>query len=136
MTLSGTATPASSEEPRRFLPRAVPIQSFGNGGFRFGDMSHRGSLLCLPSGMHAWTVGSARDFAEATFRPVIEEAERIDLLLLGTGAAIVPLDAALRWCFQEARIGVEIMSTASAARTWNVLMAEGRRVAAALVAVP
>lgn len=125
-----------TEQPDRFLPGAVQLQSFGNGGFRFGDMSHRGSLLGLPSGMHAWPVTSPADFSEASFSRVLAEAALIDLLLIGTGASIQPLPEALRWRLREAGIGVEVMSTASAARTWNVLVAENRRVAAALVAVP
>jgi uncharacterized protein len=123
------------EPGQRFLPRRVPIDAYGAGGFRFGEMSHRGSLLALPSGMHAWPVSRAAEIDEASMRPVLLEAEAIRLLLVGTGADLAPLDQALRWRLREAGIGVEAMPTAAAIRTWNVLLAEDRQVAAALVAV-
>jgi uncharacterized protein len=123
------------EPGQRFLPRRVPIEAYGGGGFRFGDMSHRGSLLCLPSGMHAWPVRRPAEIDEAAMRPVLAEAEDVGLLLVGTGDDLVPLPEGLRWHFRDAGIGVEVMPTAAAIRTWNVLLAEDRQVAAALIAV-
>jgi uncharacterized protein len=123
------------EPARRFLPRRAEIDAYGDGGFRFADMSHRGSLLCLPSGMHAWPVASAQDFSERSFAPVLEEAAGIELLLVGTGRDVAFLPEPVRGLLREHRIAVDIMPTNAAARTWNVLLAENRRVAAALVAV-
>ena len=123
------------EPGRRFLPRRTPIEAYGAGGFRFADMSHRGSLLALPSGMHAWAVEEPRALDETDFAPVIAEAGDIDLLLVGTGRELVSLPDALRWRLRDLGMAVEIMPTAAAIRTWNVLLAEDRRVAAALVAV-
>jgi uncharacterized protein len=125
-----------AEAERRFLPQVVPIDSYGSGGFRFGEMSHRGSLLCLPSGMHAWPLTSAAEFSAEAFEPVLAEASGIEILLIGTGVDIVFFPEALRWRFRDLRIGVDVMPTGAAARTWNVLLAEDRRVAAALIAVP
>jgi uncharacterized protein len=123
------------EPARRFLPRRAEIDAYGDGGFRFADMSHRGSLLCLPSGMHAWPVASAQDFSEESFAPVLEEAAGIELLLVGTGRDVAFLPEPVRGLLREHRIAVDIMPTNAAARTWNVLLAENRLVAAALVAV-
>jgi len=117
------------------LPTPVAIESYGRGGFRFGGMSHRGSLLCLPSGMRAWDPGTPPVFDETTLAEVFAEASAIDICLIGTGAGLVPIGDALRWRFRDARISADPMATGHALRTWNVLLAEGRRVAAALVAV-
>ncbi len=121
--------------PRGFLPGQFPIDSYGAGGFRFGEMSHRGSILALPSGMRAWNVESPEGFTAEAFTLAIVEADAIDILLIGAGADPAHLPEALRWLFRDARIGVDVMTTPAAARTYNVLLGERRRVAAALVAV-
>jgi uncharacterized protein len=118
-----------------FVPGRHLIDAYGAGGFRFADMSHRGSILALPSGIRAWDVRAAADFAEEAFAPVLAEAAGIDVLLIGTGLEPAPLSEALRRLFREAGIGVDTMQTGAAARTYNVLAAENRKVAAALVAV-
>jgi uncharacterized protein len=122
-------------DERRFLPRRSPIDAYGNGGFRFAGMSHRGSLLCLPSGMHAWEVEAALDFSAESFEPIFAEANDIALLLIGTGRDPTPLPELLLARLRERGMAVEAMPTSAAARTWNVLLAEERRVAAGLVAV-
>ena len=118
-----------------FVPGRHLIDAYGNGGFRFGEMSHRGSILALPSGVKAWSVVDARALSAEDFAPVLAEAGEIELLLLGTGLDVVPLPDALRWPLREARIGLDVMQTGAAARTYNILVAENRRVAAALIAV-
>lgn len=117
------------------LPTPVPIESYRQGGFRFGGMSHRGSLLCLPSGMWAWDAVEPADIDEASLARVTAEAARIDVLLVGTGDALVLLPEKLRWRMRDLAISCDPMATGNALRTWNVLLAEGRRVAAALLAV-
>ena len=117
------------------FPGRAPIDAYGNGGFRFAEMSHRGSILCLPSGIHGWAAEDAAGLAEADFERVFAEADAIEILLAGTGDALRPLDAGLRQRFRGARIAVETMSTGAAVRTYNVLLAEERAVAAALIAV-
>lgn len=116
-------------------PGRAPIDAYGGGGFRFAEMSHRGSLLCLPSGIHGWQLD---DFASVTFdslSAVVAEAERIEVLLLGTGPDMQLAPAELRSALREHGIVTEAMSTGSAVRTYNVLLAEDRAVAAALIAV-
>jgi uncharacterized protein len=117
------------------FPGRAPIDAYGNGGFRFADMSHRGSLLCLPSGIHGWDVVSASDLVADSFGKVLADANDIEILLIGAGNDIVRLAQPLREAFAQARIAVDVMSTGAAVRTYNVLLAEDRAVAAALIAV-
>lgn len=121
--------------PAGFVPGRHLIDSYGAGGFRFAEMSHRGSVLALPSGVHAWAPQEAASIDRAALARVREEAGAIDLLLVGTGLEIVPLPAALRAWLKEAGIGLDVMQTGAAARTYNILAAENRKVAAALIAV-
>jgi uncharacterized protein len=118
-----------------FVPGRFPIDAYGNGGFRFADMSHRGSILALPSGIRAWEVKSPAEISEDTMAPVFEEGGALELLLLGTGTEVAPVSQALRSRFRDARVRLEIMQTGAAARTFNVLVAENRKVGAALIAV-
>ena len=117
------------------LPSPAPIDAYGNGGFRFAGMSHRGSLLCLPDGIWAWPVSSMRDLSEAALAPVLARADALDFFLIGTGADPAALPAALRECFREAGLSVDAMATGPAVRTYNILLAENRRAGAGLIAV-
>lgn len=114
-------------------PGRAPVDSYGNGGFRFAGMSHRGSLICVPSGIYGWDPGEKID-REALSR-VFDEADRIEVLLIGTGREMMPLDPDLGTALRELGIVAETMSTGAAVRTFSVLLAEDRAVAAALVAV-
>lgn len=117
------------------FPGRAPIDAYGNGGFRFADMSHRGSLLCLPSGIHGWDAVSAGELTQAHFTRILAEAADIGILLIGAGSDIVRLPKPLRELLSEAGIAADTMSTGAAVRTYNVLLAEDRAVAAALIAV-
>ncbi|MCG8562519.1 MAG: MTH938/NDUFAF3 family protein [Hyphomicrobiales bacterium] len=123
-----------AEREARYPGRA-PIDAYGNGGFRFAEMSHRGSLLLLPSGIYAWAVDRFDDLVESDFARVFGEAGSIDFLLLGTGDHQRFPSAAIREAFAAAGVGLEVMGTGAACRTYNVLLAEQRAVAAALIAV-
>jgi uncharacterized protein len=114
-------------------PGRAPIEAYGNGGFRFAKMSHRGSLLCLPSGIYGWEPPAAID--AASLARVFAEAAAITILILGTGRGLVPVARPLAARLRAAGIVPEPMSTGAAVRTFNLLLAEDRRVAAALVAV-
>jgi uncharacterized protein len=91
--------------------------------------------MCLPSGVHAWSAISPADFNERTFAPVFAEAGDIEILLVGCGATLVPLGERLRMRLRKAAISADSMSTGAAVRTFNVLLAERRAVAAALLPV-
>ena len=118
-----------------FFPGRAPIEAYGNGGFRFADMSHRGSLLCLPSGIHGWEPADPNALAESDFERVFAEAGAVELLLVGCGPDLRRLAPALTGSLKAAGIACESMSTGAAVRTYNVLLAEERAVAAALIAV-
>jgi len=117
-----------------FLPGAHPIEGYGQGGFRFAGMSHKGSILALPSGIRIWPAVTPVDIEIATLAVVLEEL--IEHLLIGTGVDFVPLDPQLVARLREAGIRAEPMQTGAAARTYSILLGERRRVGAALLAVP
>jgi uncharacterized protein len=116
------------------LPRQVVIDAHGEGGFRFGGMSHRGSLLCLPDGIWAWAVAAPATLADEALSPVFERAADLDFFVLGTGLALWTPPQSLRERFREAQISLDVMTTAAAVRTYNVMLLEGRRVGAGLIA--
>jgi uncharacterized protein len=117
-------------------PYEAPITAYGNGGFRFADMSHRGSVLCLPSGVWAW---HATDLETLTFGDIEFLLSRVTqpiTVLFGTGEKQLWPKPEIYEAFAKAGIGIEPMSTGAAARTYNILIAEKRPIAAALIAVP
>jgi len=117
------------------LPHQASIDAYGNGGFRFAGLSHRGSLLCLPSGIWAWPPTDPAQIDEAAFARVFAEAAAIELFLVGVGTSMRPLPEALRRQFRDHRIALEVMTTGAAVRTYNIVLGERRRVGAGLVAV-
>ena len=116
-------------------PYQAGIDAYGDGGFRFADMSHRGSLICLPTGMYAWDVETAAAITLDSLSRVFEQAADIDVLLIGTGGDIAAIAPDIRSAFREKGVIVEAIATGSAVRTYNVLLAEDRAVAAALISV-
>jgi uncharacterized protein len=119
----------------RHLPRQALIDAHGGSGFRFGGMSHRGSLLCLPDGMWAWPVAAPADITDATLELVYARADQFDFFILGVGNTPWNLPATLRGKFRNAHISVDTMTTGPAVRTYNVMQMEGRRVGAGLIAI-
>lgn len=117
------------------FPGRAPIDAYGNGGFRFADMSHRGSILCLPSGIHGWIPKTPPILGLDDLTLVLEQASDIEILLVGTGMDLRRLPEDVRAVLREHRISADPMSTGAAVRTYNVLLAEDRAVAAALIAV-
>lgn len=118
-----------------FVPGRHLIDAFGGGGFRFAEMSHRGSILATPAGIRIWPVTRFAELTLESLQPALDEAEAIDFLILGIGHEIAFLPASLRDPLRAVGITVEAMATPAAARTYNVLVGEERRVAAALIAV-
>jgi uncharacterized protein len=123
---------------RPHLPNPAPIDAYGNGGFRFAGMSHRGSLLCLPNGIWASPARSVGEIDEAALALALEPAApeaAVHHFLIGTGKDFAAVSPALREAFRARRIAVESMSTGAAVRTYNILLGERRRIGALLVAV-
>ena len=107
---------------------AVPVEGYGPGFFRLGGEVYEGPILVMPSGISGW--GGFGDPSA-----ILAAADQIDVLFVGMGAEIAPLDPAFRAVLEEAGIGVEIMASPPACRTYNVLLSEGRRVGLALLPV-
>ena len=118
------------------LPRSAPIDAYGKGGFVFAGMSHRGSLLCLPDAIWAWDVSQAEQIDKYSLERIFSAAGGIDTLILGTGGKVWLPPSDLRSSFRAVRVVLEAMQTGPAVRTYNVMIGERRRVAAALIAVP
>ncbi|MEI6098249.1 MAG: Mth938-like domain-containing protein [Alphaproteobacteria bacterium] len=108
--------------------QALAIESYGPGFFRVGTHVLRGDCLVTP-----WDAGPWGGMADAATPLAL--LGRIDVLLVGTGREIAPVPVAFRDALEAQGIGVEIMNSPAAARTYNVLLGEGRRVAACLIPV-
>ena len=117
------------------LPSPAPIDAYGKGGFRFAGMSHRGSLLCLPDGIWAWPVTNVTELTEAALESVFARAEALDVFLIGAGRDPWPISERLRARFRKMSLSVDAMASGAAVRTYNILLAENRRVGAGLIAV-
>ena len=126
--------PDPSDAPH--LPRSAPIEAYGNGGFAFAEMSHRGSLLCLPDAIWAWPVTRPDEINEVTLQRVIANAANIDTLIVGTGNEVWMPPSWLRDRLRKVSVVIDAMQTGPAIRTYNIMIGERRRVAAALIAVP
>lgn len=107
---------------------AQPVESYGPGFFRIGGRRLDGACLITP-----WQAGGWGGLGDAD--PLLALAGRIDVIFLGMGRDIAPAPRPLRQALEQAGMGVEIMSSPAACRTYNVLLSEGRRVALALLPV-
>lgn len=121
------------------VPEGVQIiHGYGDGGFRIAQVQHRGPVLVMPRATLAWAVDPATALAPldlAGLEPVLASEEAFDILLLGTGVAQVFVPPAARRAIRERGPVAEMMDTGAACRTFNLLLAEGRRVAAALLPI-
>ena len=117
------------------FPGRAPIDAYGNGGFRFADMSHRGSILCLPSGIHGWDLQEGDPLTVSSLERVLSDASGIEVLLIGTGVDMKPIPADVKAMLKASGISSDPMSTGAAVRTFNIMLSESRAVAAALIAV-
>ena len=124
-----------AEPGQGYYPYQVAIDGYGNGGFRFAQMSHRGALLCLPTGMHRWDVATAAGITLENLQPVFDAADQIDVLFIGLGKDIAGFPKPIRQALRERNIIVEAIATGGAVRTYNILLGESRAVGAALLAV-
>ncbi|MFY0691958.1 MAG: Mth938-like domain-containing protein [Paracoccaceae bacterium] len=107
---------------------APPIDGYGPGFFRIGGEVRDGALLILPGSVMSW-----EGYVQS--EPLIAAAGQIDVLFFGTGAEIAQIPSDLRDALDAVGVGVELMATPTACRTYNVLLSEGRRIGAALLPV-
>ncbi|MEM9320872.1 MAG: Mth938-like domain-containing protein [Pseudomonadota bacterium] len=106
----------------------MPIDGYGPQGFRIGGTLYPGPVLLRPGGPADW-----KGLADSAM--LVAAGDLIDVLLLGTGREIAPIPEALRAAVERAGIGLEVMGSGPACRTYNVLLGEGRRIGAALIPV-
>jgi uncharacterized protein len=111
------------------------IQGYGEGRFRVGGRVYEGSVLVFPQAVMSWPVADLAGLTLDSLAAVAAHAPRIEILLVGCGRRMAPLAPALRQSLRVQGIVVDTMDTGAACRTYNVLMSEERRVAAALMAV-
>ncbi len=112
------------------------IQAYGEGGFRVAGARVAGSVLVFIERVAPWPVERFAEATLASLEEVLAETPRVELLLVGCGERLLPAPSSLREGLLGAGIAAEFMDTGAACRTFNVLLAEERRVAAALIAVP
>jgi uncharacterized protein len=121
--------------PQGYVPGRYRIDDYGGGGFRFADMSHRGSILALPTGIRAIAAAAWNEIDAAAIDLALSDPGGLDLFIIGTGKDLMPLPGPLRAKLRAAGVGCEAMATGAAVRTYNMLVDEGRRVGALLIAV-
>jgi uncharacterized protein len=119
------------------VARTAPsIDAYGEGGFRLDGVRHEGSVLIVRDAALTWHVASAAELTPESLGPVLEAGRaEVEFLLIGMGPKNALPPRAVREALQLAGIGLEFMDTPGAARLYNVLTAEGRRLACALIAV-
>ena len=110
------------------------ITGYGNGQFKVSGQVYTTPILVFPDRTVQWTIKGHNINAES-LSVVIEEEGEIDLLIIGSGKQQMVTPNPLRAALKEVGISLEIMDTGAAVRTYNVVLAEGRRVAAALLPV-
>ena len=115
--------------------QAPAVERFGGGGFVIQGERIAGSVLILGDAAQPWAAMTLAGLTQADFAEPFAHRDAVEFVLLGCGAAMAPPPKALREAFQAARLGLEVMTTPEACRLYNVLAADGRRIAAALLAV-
>ncbi len=107
------------------------IRSYGPGGFLISGVRWRGAVLVRAEGVTTVAAPGPEALTPALLESLALDG--LDLLLLGTGTHFVAPSAALRAALRHRGIALEAMTTAAACRTFNLLLAEDRRVAALLL---
>jgi uncharacterized protein len=121
-----------------FVPGRHAVDAYGAGGFRFADMSHIGSILVTPLGVSSYRPLTPEEISVGSLAPLFTELDAhpksIEIFIVGTGEKMAPLSAPVKARLKQAGLRVEAMATGPAARVYNILLGENRRVAAALIA--
>lgn len=126
--------------PPAFAPGSHAIAAYGGGAFAFAGMRHHGSILATPHGVRGVAAASVDQLDEHMLAPLFAELAAapgsIEFLVIGSGERTALAPGALRAALRQAGLRFEAMATGPALRAYNVMQAEGRRVAAALIAAP
>ncbi len=118
--------------PRVAADRQV-VQAYGGGGFRISQVRHEGGVIVLPDRVLAWPVQAMAELTLESLAPIRESGA--ELLLIGCGRSMAAVPPQLRQAVRQWGVVIDAMDTGAACRTYNVLLSEERRVAAALIAV-
>lgn len=108
------------------------ITGYGGGGFKINGEFIAGSLLVFGEKCVAWNISQPTEITVASLEPILFQ-HGIELLLIGTGETIAPIDPAIRTLLKSKNIALDVMDTGAACRTYNVLVGEDRMAAAALI---
>ena len=111
------------------------IESYGQGRFQISGRPYESSVLVFPDRTLSWPVTAMADLSIDALSDVVAARPAVEILIVGCGARLLLLSGALRSALREQGIGCDTMDTGAACRTYNVLLAESRRVAAALIAL-
>ena len=118
------------------MRQAPSIDAYGGGGFRIDGVRHEGSVLIIDDAPHPWRATAVEALTAADFEAVFNApVGSVEFVLLGTGAVQALPPRAVREAVAAAGMGLEFMASEAAARTYNLLASEGRRLACALIAV-
>lgn len=110
------------------------IQSYADGRFRISGVLVEGAVLVTQSSLQGWAVGDdVKSLSVDDFAPILDMTGDLDVVLLGTGSRLTFLEPSLRAALKQKGLHIDMMDSGAACRTYNVLMAEGRRVLAALL---
>ncbi|MEH6547757.1 MAG: Mth938-like domain-containing protein [Sneathiella sp.] len=111
------------------------INGYGDGGFRVSGVKYGGSVVVLPEKTLLWDVDTIEDLSVESLSALNGEDVKVEILLIGCGSNMAFIDTDIRNSCRDKGIVIDAMDTGAAVRTYNVLLLEGRQVAAALVAV-
>ena len=125
--------PADKSLPTPDPKQVQYIRSYGPGRFMISDREWQSPVLVMPAATHPWAVARAEDLSLENLAPLREAAVPTEILVLGCGPRAVFVPPSLRATLKAAGMGLEVVDTGSACRIYNVLLAESRRVAAALI---
>ena len=139
--MSNSPPPHLPIKPQNYRPDPVPISAYGDYGFRFDDMSHKGHMMITPLGMYAWHIPydvdekGIENLTWDYFMPWLADFQQSDVVLLGMGKHPWHFPTTLRKAFQDHDIFIEVMDSGAAVRSYNVLLQEGRQFSATFIAV-
>jgi uncharacterized protein len=111
------------------------IESYGNGGFKVAGEKFEGGLIILPDSVHRFESANIEATTQAHLEPILNNIEDIEVLIVGCGKVTEFFSPAIENFFRSKKISAEYMDTGAAARTYNILLTEERKVAVVLIAV-
>ena len=114
---------------------AVQLNGYGGGGFKINNEQMQGSRIFTNARHEEWPIAHVHDIAPDSFHTLESDWPEIDIMIIGTGNRMATLPAAIMHYLRSKNTAVEVMDSGAACRTFNILQSEGRRVAAAIIAV-